>query len=291
MAGDNEEGGGEGLTADLIAEIDAGVAEVTERIHAGLEPEAEESEEAQVEAEEAPAEKEEKKPEEEAKDESAPGPSEEAIERAVRAGLSLKEIKQFPSDDLLNAMCARIEGVGGDPGSTEGAGNAGDGGEASPASVDDLLSTFELDPEVYDDKIVAAFKAASAIVKRQDAIINELRGGQSRDWFSEKLEGVKDLTKGDAAKTAALRDKFDVLRAGYKAARKNVPDDAVFEEAARLALGSEMESAKLAKKGDAARRRSNQRIARVSGSRVHGEKPDARSEVAELLDSKFRLAR
>lgn len=213
-------------------------------------------------------------------------PSEATIERAVRLGIPLAEAKQFPSESLLAATCGRIEGPKGEKGKEAGSpGDAGaEGGEDDPA---DLLSKIpDLDPAVYDEKIVQAFGALKGIAQRQQATIAELRGGQNKGWLDTKLEGVKDLTKGEPAKVSAVRAKFDVLKAGYKAAKQDVSDEAVFAEAAQLALGADMEALRKDKQARAAERRGAQRIQRPAGRRVEA-KPDARTEVADLIDRKF----
>ncbi len=220
------------------------------------------------------------------------GLSDEVIGRAAKAGIPYSEIKQYSNDALLDAMCARIEGASGDTGSQGGAGDQG--GEAAPASVDDLLSAIpKLDPEV-DESIASALNGMKEIIKRQSETIAgqgeaiaSFQAGRSKDWFTAKLEGVKDLTKGDAAKAASVRAKFDVLRAGYKAVGKDVTDEAVFGEAANQVLGADMAAAKLEKQGRAAKKRSGQRISRPTNRREKAAKPDVYEETAAEIDRKF----
>lgn len=248
-----------------------------------------------------PADAQEPKGEEAPKDEKAPKEkapalSEAAIERAVRAGLSMAEAKQFSSDALLSAVCDRIEGAGGlkKAGDQDGAGDDVRGGEVDPANVEGLLEAIpDLNPDDYDEELVAGFKSLKAIIRQQASSIEELRGSrQSQDWLSTKLESVREFTKGDAEKSAAVREKFDVLRAGYKAAGKDVADDSVFEEAARLVLGGDMEAARLENKGRAAEKRSGQRIQRV-GVRKAGkvqqstDPDDVLAEIGAELDAQF----
>ncbi len=223
----------------------------------------------------------------EAESSTAGQPTEGTIERAVRLGIPLAEAKQFPSEALLAATCGRIEGPKGEKGkgvgSPEGVGAKKDG-EEDPA---DLLSQIpDLDPSEFDERIVKAFAAVKGIAKKQQETIAELRGGQAKGWLDTKLEGVKDLTKGDQAKASALRSKFDVLKAGYRAAKQDVTDDAVFDEAARLVLGADMEALRKDKQAQAAGKRSGQRIQRPTSRRVEA-KPDAQAEVADMLDRKF----
>lgn len=224
----------------------------------------------------------------------APDPAPKAIpnevqERAVRAGFSLEEIKQCPNEGFLTAMCDRIESPSGGTGSPSGAGDQG--GEAKPATVADMLASIpELDPDIHGDEIVATVEALKGIIQQQAASINEqetrlgeLSTAGKKDWLAAKIEGVKDLTKGDADRIASVRDKFDVLKAGYKATGKDITDDLVFDEAASSTLGAE--SAQVARKTSAVRRRSGQLISRPSGNRVK-VKPDAEAEFIAKLDRK-----
>lgn len=213
--------------------------------------------------------------------------TEGTIERAVRLGIPLAEAKQFPSEALLSATCARIEGPKGEKGKEAGSqGGAGaKGGEEDPA---DLLSQIpDLDPAEFDERLVGTVKALKGIVKRQQDTIAELRGKQSSDWLGAKLEGVKDLTKGDQSKTTAVREKFDVLKAGYKAAKKAVPDDVVFDEAAKMVLGGDMDALRAQKKTEAAQKRSGQRIQRPTQRRLEAKPENVSAEVADMIDRKY----
>jgi len=220
-------------------------------------------------------------------DAATSGPSEGALERAVRAGFTLAQAKNFPGDDLLNATCARIEGVSG-AGSPEGASGAESGGEAKPADVNALLSEIpDLSPDDYDEQIVNVVRLLKGVVKQQGDALAELRGARSQDWFTVQAEGVKDFVKGDPAKAADLREKFDVLKAGYKAAGKTVTDEAAFSEAARLVLGGDMEAARLKKQASAAQKRNGQIIPRVTASNVAPDMGDPIEAVAAEIDRKF----
>lgn len=286
---------------DLSKEIDAAVEAASTKIREGgiaaaLEPEAVEPEASSSTHEDDGADDEGDGPardehgrfaKKDTGEEAAPAagqPTEGTIERAVKLGIPLAEAKQFPTEALLDRMCARIEGSKGgsskEPGSSESAGTKG--GEDDPA---DLLSQIpDLDPDVYDEGLVRAFAAVKGIARQQQATIAELRGQTGHNWLAAKLEGLKDITRGDQTKESAVREKFDVLKAGYRNAKKEVADDAVFSEAARLVLGSDLDKNK--HREEAAGRRSGQRIQRPTGRRAE-VKPDAAAEIAAMLDRKF----
>lgn len=289
----SSEGSGE-VSSDLSSEIDASVEAAT-AVLLGEAPDDFPSGEAldEEEVEEAP--KDENKgaddvagDEEEDDDDDAVALPNELIERAVKAGLSLDEVNQYPNEALLSKVLERIEGSAGEAGSQAGAGEVapGEGADAS-TSMDDLLSSIpDLDPDEYDEKVVSGFKSLKEIIKRQNETIEGMQGAKKQDFFTTQLEGVKDFTKGDPAKVAGVREKFDVLKAGYKAAGKSVTDETVFNEAAKLVLGSEMEAARQSKKGKAAGKRSAQRIQRPTGRKASA-KPTVQDEVAAELDRKF----
>ena len=217
--------------------------------------------------------------------------TDEVAERAIRAGLSLSEIKQYPSESLLNAMCDRIEGKSGS-GSQNDVGE--DSGSGEPSSADVLDSIPDLDPAEYDDDLVSAFKNMKDEIRRQQAdneslreSLEGLRGSQSKNWLDKKLDTVKKFTKGDAAKSASVREKFDALKAGYKATGKSVTDESVFGEAAKMVLGSEMQAASVEKKTEATRNRKGQFVARVGGNHIQGTPGDVDAEIAAELDKAF----
>lgn len=272
----------EGSLSDMASEIDAAVDAATKRLREGdpEEADAPAAEDAEDEAPEAPAAR------EDGRDASGrfaeAAPKDETIERAVKAGFSLAEAKKFTTDALLAATCDRIEGVQKPAGSKPG-GDKGDG-EAAPA--DPLDGIPDLDPTVYDDQLVKTVAAMKGIVREQAKTIAELRGDRSKGFVATKLEGLKDLTKGDASKESAVRVKFDVLKAGYKAAGQDVTEESIFAEASQLVLGAEAAADKRSRQAAAAEKRSGQRITRPSGRNVEA-KPDAAAEIAAMLDKKF----
>lgn len=290
---------GTNVPADLAAEIaaaaDASVAEDKERRDAAV------ADGAPVETDQQPAtpadhagedvgQGSEKGGSQASKDDAPPALSEELLERAVRAGITLSEAKQFPSDGLLEKMVSRIEGrsegeVGshGDAGSTDPDGE-GDG----PGDPETLLSAIpDLDPDVYDEGLVAWSKSLKGEIARLVKENAELKAGRSNDWLSEQLASVEDFTKGDPAKVGAVQEKFDVLSAGYRAAGQDVSKADVFKEAAQLVLGQEMAEAKLKEKGAASARRAGQRIARPSAKTVSVKGGDVDAEVAAVIDARF----
>jgi len=231
------------------------------------EPEAE----SVLEAEEEPEVEEPEEPEE------RPALSDDLLERAVKAGIPLAEARQYPNAGLLSAACGRIEG-------RQKESDGGAQAAESDSSEDVLASIPDLDPEEFDEKLVAAVKGMKDLIRQQQETISSLRRDQSTDWFETRAGTVKNLINGDAQKRDALREKFDVLSAGYKAAGKKVSRESVFDEAATLVLGGDVQATKQHKKAEAARNRQGQFIARPAPTRVSPKSGDVLKDIATEVD-------
>lgn len=270
------------IDAELAAELDAAVEAVTSEAQGDGAESGDETGEDQGEEDQGDEPEAQPEAEEAGDPPAATGLSESLLERAVRAGLSLAEANQYPSEGLLESMVSRIEGQrAGSPGSR---GDAGEVDTSQDGEDDSLPPIPDLDPEEYGEPLLEWAKSVKGVVEQLREENRSLRKGRSEDWLNAKLEGVKDFVKDDPAKAAAVTKKFNVLKAGYKAAGEDVSADAVFQEAARLVLGEDM--AKHEAKGQAARKRNGQFVARASGRRAQ-PKADVEAEVAEELDRRF----
>jgi len=275
-----------GEASDLESSIEQAIDEVVEE---SAEEEPDEDEEQEESAEDDAEGSGSLSAEDPAKPEADSSPPEPAvddglIERAVKAGVPLTEAKKYTDPSLLESMVSRLEGVG-EAGSQVGASE--ETSEGTPPAPDDLLSAIpDLDPNEYDEKIVNAFAAMKGMFRQQQEVIAALQKGNRQDWFDVKMEPLKGVTNGDVSKTAAVRDKFDVLKAGYKAAGREVADDSVFDEAAKLVLGDAMSQAQMDAKAKAAKKRRSQHLKR-SGAHRAAVKDDPMDEIAAELDRKF----
>ena len=274
------------IDAGLLAEIDAAIADsaADQGGQAGDDQGEDAGDQLEVQVDDEGDEGEEPgaKQEDEGEDGQVAGLSESLIERAVRAGMTLAEANQYPSEGLLESMVSRIEGQrAGSPGSRDDAGEV----DTSQEGEDDSLPPIpDLDPEEYSESLLEWAKSVKGTVEKLREENRSLRKGRSEDWLNAKLEGVKDFVKDDPAKAAAVTKKFNVLKAGYKAAGEDVSADAVFQEAARLVLGEDM--AKREAKGQSARKRNGQFVARASSRRAQ-PKADVEAEVVDALDRKY----
>jgi hypothetical protein len=214
--------------------------------------------------------------------------SDDLLSRAVMAGIPLSEAKQYPNPALLGNVCDRLEAK-----NTKQDDSDSDDGPAETADIDsnDLLASIpDLDPELYDEQIVDGFKAMKSLVVQQQKTIESMRGNQSTDWFAAQVEGlgtqVQTALKSAPEKRVALRAKFDVLSAGYKAAGEDVERATVFQEAADLTLRDELALASEEDKKQKLAKRSGQHIQRPSGRQP---KPtgDVFEEIASEIDNKY----
>lgn len=221
------------------------------------------------------------------------------LERAVKAGMSMSEARSFRDKNALERVCGVMEkaaakAVG------DNAGGKKDDGDAS-SKADPLDSIPDLDHDEYDEKVVAGFKALKEIIRGQQSMIKALQdSGRSAqgDWFDGQVQALgesahESLGKGEesklqagspqAGKRAELREKFDVLTAGYKAAGKDVDRATVFQEAVKMVVG-DLAAATEAKRS-AIERRASQRVARPGGSRTSPKK-SVEEEAAALIDER-----
>jgi hypothetical protein len=221
------------------------------------------------------------------------------IERAIKAGMSIADAKEFKSPAALERFCSMLEAKKADK---------PDGKDAKPVAHDELLNDInaipDLDPAEYDEKVVAVFKALKGIVLRQHSTIGDMRDNQTRgegNWFDNQIaalgDGVVDAVgKGtkekldpkssQAAKRNEIEDKFSVLSAGYKAAGKPVEREAVFSEAVKLVLGDVAAKQSETEKAAVLAKRATQHISRPNGSR-NAPSSDPLADVAGALDRKF----
>jgi len=167
-----------------------------------------------------------------------PSIADEAIERAVKAGMSIADARSFQTADALGRMCDMLE-------KRAGAEQVGEKAGQSDADADPLAGVEDLDPEQWDEKLVTMVKGLKDVVRSQHNQIAELRRsnettGQA-NWFEGQVKSLGDeyikALGADKNKRTALEDKFAVLQAGYKAAGKTVGNGDVFKEAVSIVLG------------------------------------------------------
>ncbi len=236
------------------------------------------------------------------------------IERAVKAGFTIADAKEFKTPEALERMCARLEAKSGDidgkPADTSG--NDGEGDEAEGLDVEKLLGSMpEFDPDEYDEKIIEGFDQSKDIIRQLAALVQKqgdtIRGlrdtgaSEKGSWVDQKISGLgegfaeavgsgskSDLPVGSpqAAKRAELEKKFTVLEAGYQAAGEKIDRESIFNEAVSLVLGDVAAKAKDDAKAKELAKRKSQHINRPGANQVQA-KTDPYEETGDELDRKF----
>lgn len=206
------------------------------------------------------------------------------LEQAVKAGMSMKNARKFPDAESLREALSLLPG-----GSKQD--ESGSEGESKSAIDEALENIPDLDPEEYDEAIVSQSKALKDLIRQQAMQIEALTKSKTGTWMEEQINTLGDVAKivrEDPGKRNSLQKKFDVLKAGYAANGEKVSDELIFQEAASMALSSELSEAKSKAKAESAKKRSSQRINRPTSKSV---KPavTVEQEAANALKEKFNI--
>jgi hypothetical protein len=218
------------------------------------------------------------------------------VERAVKAGMSISDARSFQTAEALERMCGMLETR--KPGAEAGAGK----GEEEGKPEDDPLDAIpDLDPEKYDENVVAGFKAMKDIIRKQQTALNAGSKTGEMTWFDSQVAALGesfaealgagetsklDPNSSEAGTRAQLKEKMDVLLAGYKAAGKEVSKDVAFKEAVSVVLGDVQSKSEAALKSKDLADRRRKHIARPSGAKVTPT-ADPLSEVADIVNTKY----
>ncbi len=217
--------------------------------------------------------------------------TDDLIERAVKAGLSLKDAQSITDPELLTRVVERIESTKKAADEKLPAGEKKEDAQDDDAS-DPLDGIPDLDPEEYDEKIVAGFKAMKDIIKlqRQELSAMKTRSGGDGDAITKQLQklgqGYADAAPAGSGERAELEKKLRVLKAGYKAAGEEIAENDLFAEAAKMVLGDVVDEGKAASKADQVAARKKLHLGRPSGTSIK-PKGDVFEDVAKEIDAVF----
>jgi len=217
--------------------------------------------------------------------------TDDLIERAVKAGLSLKDAQSMTDPELLTRVVERIESIKKAADEKLPAGEKKEDAQDDDAS-DPLDGIPDLDPEEYDEKIVAGFKAMKDIIKlqRQELSAMKTRSGGDGDAITKQLQKLgqdyADAAPAGSGERAELEKKLRVLKAGYKAAGEEIAENDLFAEAAKMVLGDVVDEGKAASKADQVAARKKLHLGRPSGTSIK-PKGDVFEDVAKEIDAVF----
>ncbi len=224
--------------------------------------------------------------------------SDDQLERAVKAGMTLADAKAFKDTETLDRMCAMLE--------AKHESDKAKSGDVNADAQDDIVAALdaipELDRDEYDETLVDVVDALKGLVRKQQDVIRGLQSGAKtqENWIDREVGGLgKEYSESigvgpranlpqhspQALKRAELEDKVAVLEAGYKAAGKDMGRDAIFKEAVSLVLGDVAKGAADANLAAKLESRQKHHIARPGANRGT-PKTDAFEDVAEEIDRK-----
>ena len=268
-------------------DIDAAVKDIAAEIdESAKKAEGKEDPEPQEEVEEEQEEQKEEPPKGDEKKDEPPAVSDELRERAVRAGLSMKEVEKINDPELLEDIVKRIS-----PPKKEEAKAKDEGGDETPSDIalpDIKLNEWDEDVgpvlKQYNDVIDKQQKTIKELSARIDGVDAEGKKIARQTWLDAQYGGLGDgykdslgvgqtPTAAQAANRKAVEDKFSLLQAGYKATGTEMPDDKVFREAVTLVAGNAK---------PAAPRKHIASVARPSHVTPSGKKKEANDEESIL---------
>lgn len=204
--------------------------------------------------------------------------SDEMLEKAIALGVPIAEARKLGSE-LLHGRIAGLEKSNSDQGE-----NSAD----SESPSNDLLEGIpDLDPDVYDEGLVEGFKAMKQVIRDQSATIKGMSKASAGDRLVSQLVGdAAKALEANPAKGAELKEKVDILTAGYKSIGKEVSGGDILEEAVGSVLGDDIAKVAASANSAKAKKRSAQKISRSAGSR-DTESKDVFGEMGDELDRKF----
>lgn len=234
------------------------------------------------------------------------GISEEAMIRAIRAGLTFEDVRAFTSEEALNRVSASIE---------KAAHKSAPLPDNETKEVDILDSIPKLDPDVYEPEVVKMFDALVGVVKKQQEAIKKFESNQEHvviasqeatakevvDWFDKKVGelgeefsnalgsgGYSSLKQGspELAKRDEIANHVAVLLAGYRAAGQRAPSrDVLFDTAVRAVLKDEFLTAHEKKIAKELAKQKGQHVSRVGGQKTKPLSP--LDETVNLINQRF----
>jgi hypothetical protein len=171
-------------------------------------------------------------------------PDDALLERAIRAGLTIADAKAFTTKESAERVLAVLEEK-----SASTKGKKDDDSADEPAGE---MSLPELDESVLDDldpSIAEFIKSQNAALKALSAEVSTLKKAgttaEAKGFFETQYGALDEKVRShvDAVKKTQLKQKFDLLEKGYKAAGEKVDRETIFKEAVSITLSDAMAKA------------------------------------------------
>ena len=227
---------------------------------------------------------EETNPEETTSSEEAFAPDDAFVERAIRAGLALADVKAFTTKEAAERVLAVLEEK-----STSTKGKKGDDSAEEPAAETSLP---EIDESVLDDldpSIAELIKSQHTALKALSAEVSTLKKAgttaEAKGFFETQYGALDEKVRShvDAVKKTQLKQKFDLLEKGYKAAGEKVDRETIFKEAVSITLSDAMTKAAAEAKSAKVASRKGLVIAPPGGSSGKTPKVVGGGEYADII--------
>lgn len=211
-------------------------------------------------------------------------PDDALLERAIRAGLTIADAKAFTTKESAERVLAVLEEK-----SASTKGKKDDDSADEPAGG---LSLPELDESVLDDldpSIADFIKSQNAALKALSAEVSTLKKAgttaEAKGFFETQYGALDEKVRShvDAVKKTQLKQKFDLLEKGYKAAGEKVDRETIFKEAVSITLSDAMTKAAAEAKSAKVASRKGLVIAPPGGSSGKTPKVVGGGEYADIV--------
>jgi hypothetical protein len=232
-----------------------------------------------------------------------------AIEQAVRAGISLADAINFPTEDSLIRTVQTLEQ----------AGVAQQQKESGKEQVEEkgLFDDFpELDPEEFNEETIKVVDGLKKVIEKQQEQLDQFQQAQATslqiaeqnaerevtEWFDTQIQNLgddftdalgkgkhSDLARGSSqhAKREEIAHQIAVMHRGYEASGDAAPPrEEIFKRAARVVLHDEFSKVGQKKIAEKLKKRSRQHMQPAGSTNTKTSKP-IEKEIAALLDEKF----
>ena len=259
-------------------EIKAGIAEILDAEEEAIAATKETVEEHKEEAAE------ETKSEETTSSEEVFAPDDAFVERAIRAGLALADVKAFTTKEAAERVLAVLEEK-----STSTKGKKDDDSAEEPAAETSLPEIDESALDDLDPSIAELIKSQHAALKALSAEVSTLKKAgttaEAKGFFETQYGALDEKVRShvDAVKKTQLKQKFDLLEKGYKATGEKVDRETIFKEAVSITLSDAMTKAAAEAKSAKVASRKGLVIAPPGGSSGKTPKVVGGGEYADII--------
>ena len=240
--------------------------------------------------------------------------SDYVLTKAVMAGISLENARNFPSEEALLNVIANVEEMSQELARKQEQNAVSQKSKEQKESILDSLP--KLNPDDYEPEVIQMFDALKVVIGKQQEQIESFKNQQQsfietsqqsnvrevERWFDSQVKslggdfsealgegGYRTLSPGSSqfAKRDAIAQQMAVMLAGYNATGiEPPPREQVFDAAVRIVLKEEFANRKNKSLADKLKKREGQHISRASGQK--GKKSQSPiDETVELINQKF----